>query len=351
MNIKKICLSLLLIFIIVGFTSIIIFVPTKEVTISTNKTSDRLNMKKENSLNIVTTNFASYDFIRAIVGDKANVKFLLGPGKDSHSYEPTAQDIITIQKSDVFVYIGGDLEKWSDKVLNAIDLNKTKSFCVADYIEFIEAKPVDGAEEIHEHEEYEEEEEHHEEHLHAFDEHIWSSPKNAIKMLNILKDILIEMDNKNKETYEQNAAKYLNEIKVVQAELQNVVDNKVRDRLIFGDKMPMQYFIDEYNLTASAAYTGCSSETEPSAATIAYLVNKVVEEKSPVVLYIELNTGKVAETITEEANRLLTDANYKVEAMQIQTLHNVTKDDFDKGETYVSLMRRNVEVLKKALCQ
>lgn len=350
MNIKKICLSLLLVFIIVGFTSIIIFVPTKEASISTNKTSDRLNIQRENTLNIVTTNFASYDFIRAIVGDKANVKFLMGPGKDAHSYEPTAQDIITIQKSDIFVYVGGELEKWSDKVLNSIDLNKTKSFCVADYIEFVETKPVDGAEEVYEHEEHEEEE-HHEEHLHAFDEHIWSSPNNAIKMLNVLKDIIIEMDNKNKDIYEQNAIKYINEIKVVQAEIQNVVDSKVRDRLIFGDKMPMQYFIDEYNLKVSAAYTGCSTETEPSAATIAYLVNKVIEEKTPVVLYIELNTGKVAQTIADEANRNLAESDKKVEAMQIQTLHNVSKDDFDNGETYVSLMRRNVEVLEKALCK
>ena len=115
---------------------------------------------------------------------------------------------------------------------------------------------------------------------------------------------------------------------------------KKRDRLIFGDKMPMQYFLNEYGLKASAAFNGCTTETEPSAKTITYLVNKVKEENIPVVLYIELSTGKTAKSIAEETG---------VETLQIQTLHNISKDDFEKGETYVSLMERNLEVLKKAL--
>jgi zinc transport system substrate-binding protein len=111
--------------------------------------------------------------------------------------------------------------------------------------------------------------------------------------------------------------------------------------------MPMQYFLDEYSLKSSAAFTGCSTETEPSASTIAYLVQKVVEEEIPIVLYIELNNGKVAETIASEANKKIGEN--KVSTMQIQTLHNVTKEDFENGETYVNLMERNLEVLKKAL--
>ena len=346
MNIKKIALSILLIIIIVVFGAIIIFVPTKDISVSSNTTNDRFNMKKEETFNIVTTNFASYDFIRAIVGDDANITFLLGPGKDSHSYEPTAQDIINIQKSDVFVYVGGEMEKWTDKVLSSIDLKKTRTFCVADYVDVMEEKHVDGAEDVHEHEEISGDVHEDNEEEYSFDEHIWSSPSNAIKMVTVLRDVIIEIDEKNAESYRKNAENYINEIKLVQSEIKEIVDNKVRDRLVFGDKMPMQYFLEEYGLTASAAFTGCSTETEPSAATIAYLVNKVKEEEIPVVLYIELNTGKVANLIANEVN-LETGSN--VVSMQIQTLHNVSKDDFDNGETYVSLMRRNLEVLEKAL--
>lgn len=347
MNIRKIALSILLILIIGVFGAVIIFVPsTKDVTVNNTMTNDRFNVNKEETLNIVTTNFATFDFIRAIVGENANVTFLMGPGKDSHSYEPTAQDIIDIQKADVFVYVGGEMEKWADKVLGSIDLDETSCFCVADYVDFIEEKHVDGASDSHEHEESDDNEEHNEDNAHAFDEHIWSSPNNAIKMVTALSDILMDMDVENAKDYSKNAENYINEIKLVQSEIKVIVDNRVRDRLVFGDKMPMQYFLDEFGLTASAAFTGCSTETEPSAATIAYLVDKVKEEDIPVVLYIELNTGKVASLIANEVN-LETGRN--VESMQIQTLHNVSKDDFENGETYVSLMRRNLDVLKEAL--
>lgn len=128
----------------------------------------------------------------------------------------------------------------------------------------------------------------------------------------------------------------------VDKNIQEIIDNKVRNRLVFGDKMPMQYFINYYGLEVSAAFNGCSTETEPSSKTIAYLVNKSKDEQIPVILYVELNTGKVAEIIANEIGNGCT-------AMQIQTLHNVSKTDFDNGETWVSLMNRNIDVLKKAL--
>ena len=211
----------------------------------------------------------------------------------------------------------------------------------------IEEKEVDGAEE-HEHEDDEhhdehehEDDEHHDEHENgAYDEHIWTSPENAIKMINALENTMEKIDSYNAETYKENADNYITEINKVDSEIKNIVSNRVRDRLIFADKMPMQYFIDYYNLKVSAAFDGCSTETEPSAKTIAYLQNKVREEKIPVVLYIELNPGTVAKTIANETGST---------AMQIQTLHNVSLEDFNKGETWVSLMTRNIDVLKKAL--
>ena len=239
------------------------------------------NNNKTGKLNIVATTFSTYDFSKQIVGDNAEVTFLLGPGVDAHSYDPSSADIIKIQNADVFIYIGGEMEKWVDKILDTgiIDENKTTLIKVTESVETIDEKEVDGAEEEHHHEENEEEEdEHHhdesedekEEHHHeegAFDEHIWSSPKNAIKMVKYLRNKFYEIDEKNKEIYNKNAEEYIEKIKNVQAKIQEIVDNKKRNRLVFGDKMPMQYFIEEYGLTASAAFNGCSTETEPSAKT------------------------------------------------------------------------------------
>lgn len=291
--------------------------------------------KKQNSdkLQVVVSNFASYDFLRAIIGDNNDVEltFLLGPGKDSHSYEPTANDLVKIQNADLFVYVGGEMEKWSDKVLESLDTNNNKVICIADYVDKIDEEEVDGAEA-----EEEEEEEG------AFDEHIWTSPANAIKMVEILENTMAEIDSSKAEQYKTNAENYIEKIKEVDEKIQEIVDNKKRNRLIFADKMPMQYFINYYKLDVSAAFSGCSTEVDPSAKTIAYLENKIREEKIPVVLYIELNNGKVAKTIANEIGN-------GTEAMQIQTLHNVSLDDFNNKETWVSLMTRNLAVLKKAL--
>ena len=306
-----------------------------------NKSSDDLEGKDKNTENsmveeknekvikIVATNFASYDFIRAIGKTKVDVKFLLGAGKDTHSFEPTASDIVSVGDSDIFIYIGGEMEKWANKIVESQELNHVKMFCVADFVDTMEEQQVDGAEEEEEMEG-------------AFDEHIWTSPTNAIKMVEAFRDLLIAHDAENAEFYSQNAAEYRQEIERVRSEIKEITDHKVRNRLVFGDKMPMQYFLNEFGLTASAAFSGCSTETEPSTATIAYLVDRVREEQIPVVLYIELNTGKVANMIASEAGNGTT-------TMQIQTLHNVSKDDFNNGETYISLMERNLEVLKKAL--
>lgn len=332
MNIKKISLIIVVIAILLGLGFALVNVK-KESSEVVSRNNDISNQVVENKVKVVASNFASYDFLRAIIGNVKNVelKFLLGAGKDAHSYDPTAQDLITIQDSDLLVYIGGEMEGWADKVIDSLDNKDMSLVCIADYVDTMEEKEVDGAEE-----EEEEEEEG------AFDEHVWTSPANAIKMVNALKDEMIKIDSKNKDIYEKNAQEYIDKIKDVDKKIQNIVDNKVRNRLVFGDKMPMQYFIDYYGLEVSAAFDGCSTETEPSAKTIAYLQDKAKEEKVPVILYIELNDGRVAKVIANEVGN-------GCKAMQIQTLHNVSYDDFKNGETWVSLMTRNLDVLKEAL--
>ena len=336
MKIKKIILIIIAVLMVIAI-SVILFKSAE------NKNNDKIK--------VVASNFASYDFLRAIIGNNENVEltFLLGPGKDSHSYDPTAGDLIKIQNADLFVYVGGEMEKWSDKVMSSLDTTGVKVICIADYVDKIDEKEIDGAEE-HEHEDEldsqeSESNEHKEKHEHeegGFDEHIWTSPSNAIKMLNALEKKMEEIDKENSKIYKENAEKYASEIKEVDKKIQEIVDNKIRDRLIFADKMPMQYFIDYYKLQVTAAFSGCSTETEPLASTIAYIENKAKEEKIPVILYIELNNGQVAKTIAE-------DIGNETEALQIQTLHNVSLDDFKNGETWVSLMTRNLDVLKKAL--
>lgn len=293
----------------------------------------KFNIQKadDGKLNIVTTTFAAYDFSKQIIGDNGNATFLLGPGVDAHSYDPSSGDLIKIKNADIFIYIGGEMEQWVDKIFetDVIDKNKTKLLKISDCIEMIEEKEVDGAEEEHEHEE-----------IGAYDEHIWSSPENSIEIIKYLNKEFSQIDEENKEIYSSNSEKYIQEIKEVQSEIKNIVENKKRNRLVFGDKMPMQYFIEEFGLDVSAAFNGCSTEGEPSAKTMMHLINRIKEENIPVVLYIELSSGKTAKSIARET---------KTKALQIQTLHNISKSDFYNGETYVSLMKRNIDVLKEAL--
>ena len=318
MKIKKIILSVLAIAIIFGIIAFLAI-------------GGKRNTTEDAKIKIVASNFASYDFLRAIIGDNKEIEltFLLGPGKDAHSYDPTAGDLIKIQNADLFVYVGGEMEKWSDKVLESMDTNSKEIICISDFVEKIEEKEVDGAEEEDENEDDGHHDKEHEHEEGAFDEHIWTSPANAIKMVNALEKAMEKIDNENATTYKKNADEYINQINEVDKKIQEVVDNKVRDRLVFADKMPMQYFMEYYGLEVSAAFDGCSTETDPSAKTIAYLQNKIKEENIPVVLYIELNPGKVAQTIANETG---------AEAMQINSLHNVSLEDFNNGETWVSLM-------------
>lgn len=323
MNLKKILLVILLLLIVAIIATGLAL-------------SGYYKTQKTDKLKVVVTNFATYDFIRHIAGNNVELQFLLEPGVEAHSYDPTAKDLVDIQDSDIFIYIGGEVEKWADRILETIDTKNTKTICLLDTVELIEEQEVDGAEEH----------EKHEEQIQAFDEHIWTSPENAIKIVEALSNVLSENDLKNARNYEKNATNYINEIKEVQAKIENIVAHKKRDRLVFGDRMPMQYFLKEFGLKASAAFNGCSTDAEPSSSTIAYLVEKVKEESIPVILYIELGNGKVANVIAENVK---SKYNINVNVMQIQSFHNVSKKDFENGESYVSLMNRNLEVLKRAL--
>ena len=192
MKLKKIILIFLLVVIILS----VIF-----LTFYSGKISKKI---ETNKMNIVVTNFVAYDFVKHITGDKVNVVLIVSPGVESHNYDPTAHDLALIENSDLFIYIGGEVESWATRIIETTDLSQTKLLCLLDTVELVEESEVDGAEK----------EEHHEEQK-SFDEHIWTSPANAIKMMQGIEQVISKLDEKNEQVYHENASKYISEIKQV----------------------------------------------------------------------------------------------------------------------------------------
>lgn len=290
------------------------------------------NEKKDDTLNIIGVNFPCYDFARAVVGDtkKANIKMLLKPASESHNFEPTPQDIINIKKSDIFIYTGGESDEWVEDILDDIDKNKTKVIRLMDVVKVVEEETVEGME-TEEEEETDEKE---------YDEHVWTNPINAIKIVNKIKEEVIKIDSKNEEKYKLNSKEYIDELNTIDRKFKSIVANGKRKEIIFGDRFPLRYFVDQYNLSYYAAFPGCSDSTEASAKTISFLIKKVKEDKIPVVFHIELSNGKIANTIAKETN---------AKVLEFNAAHNISKKDFDAGVTYVDIMNKNIKVLEEAL--
>jgi zinc transport system substrate-binding protein len=254
---------------------------------------------------------------------------LLPPASESHSFEPTPKDIITIQNSDVFIYVGGESDVWVDRILDSMDISKMKVIRMMDEVNVVEEEVVEGMEEEAEEEEGV-----------AYDEHVWTSPQNAVRIVEAITETLCKVDTANADSYRQNADDYIAQIVELDSEFQTIVNNAKRKTIIFGDRFPFRYFADAYGLAYFAAFPGCSTETECSAATIAFLINKVKAEKIPVVFHIELGNERMADTIAEETG---------AEKLLLHACHNISKRDFENGITYVDLMRQNVENLRRAL--
>ncbi|MCL1854857.1 MAG: metal ABC transporter substrate-binding protein [Clostridia bacterium] len=289
---------------------------------------------KASKLNVVATVFPAYDFARAVVGERAEVTMLLSPGVESHSYEPTPQSIIKIRSSDLFLYIGGTTDVWVERVLGSIEEGTVRSVALVDCVHVLEEEIVEGMEadpeEEHEHDGDERE----------YDEHVWTSPRNAQKIVLQLAEVLAEADPEGADIYRDNAAMYARKLRTLDTAYQDVVDHAVRKTLVFGDRFPFRYLAADYGLTYYAAFPGCSTETEPSVKTVAFLIDKVREEGIPVVFHIELANEKMADAICDAtgAKKLL-----------LHACHNIAVSDFEQGVTCVDLMTRNVDALKEAL--
>lgn len=345
--------------------------------------------EENGKLKVAVTLFPYYDFVRQIAGNQVDLQMVIPAGMDSHSFEPTPADIRTIQHADILISNGGTMEHWLDETLAALDTTNMTIVTMMDYVDAVEEEIVEGMEDAdHDHEHThvyvaadhdhsgETPEEHaahahedddhdhsgetpeahaahsyeedtrsyvdhdgHEEEI-EYDEHIWTSPVNAMKLVDVIGDTLAEADPAHADTYHQGAENYKKELEEIDSGFREVSANRKRNMIVMGDKFPFRYLADEYQLDYRAAFSGCSSDTEPSAKTIAYLIDKVKEEQIPAVYYLELSSHRVAEIIGEETG---------AEPLLLHSCHNVTRAQFDAGITYVGLMRQNIENLRKGI--
>ena len=277
-------------------------------------------------LQIVTTIFPAYDFARAVAGDDADVTMLLPPGTESHSYEPTPADILAVQNCDLFVYLGGESDTWVETILASIE-QEGESMRMIDCVTLLK-------EDDHDHDP---ENEGLGEVL-GMDEHVWTSPENAEQITVAIGNKLAELDVERASVYRSNADAYAQKIDQLDGRFEDFFDTLDDRTIIFGDRFALRYFAEEYDLDYYSAFPGCGTQTEPSAATIAFLTKKVQEEQIPTVWYIEFSNHLVADSIAESTG---------TQTAMFHTCHNVSQAELDAGATYVSLMEQNLETLKQ----
>lgn len=362
---------------------------------STEETSEGIGTgSRENGekLKVVSTLFPYYDFARQIGGDLIELNMVIPAGMDSHSFEPTPADIRLIESADLLICNGGAMEHWVEQVVDALEDPELKVITMMDYVDVVEEEIVEGMEltgDEHEHVHDEPDEEHADSaldvededggadeeytdgrsdsdyaddspdseyadgsldagHAHGgsdeieYDEHIWTSPVNAMKITEVIADTFSQMDPEHQEAYAAAKEAYVEKLTVLDQEFRQVVAEGKHDIIIMADKFPLRYFADTYGLRYRAAFTGCSSDTEPSAKTIAFLIDQIREEAFPAVYYLELSSHRVAEIISEETG---------AEPLLFHSCHNVTRREFEDGITYLELMERNVGNLREGLCR
>lgn len=296
------------------------------------------NAENNKKLSIVTTIFPVYDWINNVLGDnKDNVELtmLLNSGADLHSYQPTADDMIKLSSCDVFIYVGGESDAW---VEDALKNKKNENMKTLDLMDALgdrtkEEELVEGMQGEEEEEEEEGEE------APEYDEHIWLSVKNASFLTGKIAETLGEADEANKASYAANAAAYQSKLDELDAQYQQAVDGAKTKTLLFGDRFPFRYLVDDYDLDYYAAFIGCSAETEASFETVTFLAGKVDELGLKNIMVIETGDKKIAETII---------SNTKDKNQNILTLNSM-QSVASEGETYLGVMQSNLEVLKTAL--
>lgn len=328
----------------------IVFVGACGKKVTTENASASNDSKK---IKIVTTIYPEYDWVSNIIKgkeEKFDLSILMTSGVDLHNFQPSAKDILDIGTADLFIYVGGESDKWADGAIRQAANKNLKSInlmeLLKDKVKVEELKEGMEDDEHHhdeeEGEEHEGEEEHHEEEI-EYDEHVWLSLENAMIVCADLKNEIVSLDSENVTVYENNLQAYVSELKNLNEEYKNVVNSAKRKTLLFGDRFPFRYMVDDYGLNYFAAFKGCAAETEASFKTIKFLADKLGEENLPYVMKIERSDDKIAKAVIENSSKK--DAT--IETMY--SIQAVSSDEMKNGETYLSYMKKNLEVLKKVL--
>ena len=283
-------------------------------------------------LNVVCSIFPQYDFIKTIAGDAVNLTLLLDSKTDLHSYTPTADDIMMISKADLFINIGGESDDWAEDVLSSAANNKLNVVSLLNLVDAVEEETLPGMQE--------EEEEAHEEEGPEYDEHVWTSLKNVIKIIPALTDVLCELDSGNTALYQANSSAYLAQLQALETKYSDTIGKAARKTLLFADRFPFRYLADDYGLTCYAAFSGCSAETEASFETMTFLVDTVKQQNLPFVLMIDGSDGSVAETVSRQSG-----ADIRV----LNSCQSVSPDDIADGASYLTIMEDNLSVLSEVL--
>ena len=291
---------------------------------------------EDGRLQVVCSVFPYYDFARQIGGDDVDVTLLVAAGKETHSFEPTPLDVITLSQADVFLYNGGESEAWVDDILSAAGENIAVTLPLMPQVSALAeewAEGMEGAHDEHDHETHDSDDI-------EYDEHVWTSPVLAKALCQAICDALCQADPAHREGYQARLTDYLAQLDGLDAAFREVVEAGHRRLLVFGDRFPLLYFCKEYGLDYRAAFHGCASDTEPSLATLKYLIDKVEDEEIPVVYTIELSSRKVADAIAETTG---------AKVLTFHSCQTVSRTEFDGGATYLSLMEQNVEALREGL--
>ena len=285
---------------------------------------------KNDKPSIVATLFPAYDFARTIAGERCRVTLLVPPGSEAHSFEPTAQDLMRVESCALLVCNGGESESWLETLLSGTE-GGFESVVMLDCVEALEEEEKEGMQDTHE-ESAEDETE--------YDEHVWTSPRNAMAICRAICEKLCAIDPEGEALYRGNCARYCAELEELDAAFRRIVAGAQSDCLIFADRFPVRYFVEEYGLDYFAAFPGCADDTEPSARTVAFLIDRVREKEVPAVLYIEYSNEKMADVICEETG---------CEKRLFHSCHTVSAADLEAGASYLSLMWDNTVSVKEAL--
>lgn len=289
-----------------------------------NSSSD--NNKDDGRLKVVCTIFPQYDFVRQVAGDLVDVKLLVAPEADVHGYEPSLSDLKSVHECDLFIYSSGESESWATDMLDSVG-GTALDICK-------------GIELLLENEPHEHEDEHHFDEHATYDEHVWTSPVNAKIIVKSITDELCKLDSSNSDTYTANSGKYIEELVKLDGRFRKLFDSADNFTLIVADRFPFRYFAEEYGVDYFAAFSGCSSETEPTLSTYNELIKTVENSNVKTVFYVEMSDQKTADVVCGETG---------CDKRLLHSCHNLSKEEFESGYTYLKLMNRNADTIEEVL--